>query len=236
MLNQNTNLATVMVAQPITKLIAVNAAVQVARADQGAAQAQLDKGTRDVLSGVTQAYYGLLGAQRIQSALELQVGLLEKVLAAKHSPDMRIALLETRQGLLQVSGQVRELTQTLNDLLVQPPCSVLELVDPVPCDLPLHCAEEAANLALASSPEVREAEQGLAKAEGAMKIAKMAYLPDVSVVGGYANQTGANYIQPNIGYVGVAGTYTFFEWGKKKDVTRQREMDMAVLKHPGHDR
>src|SRR5262249_24122830 len=45
-LNQDSSLGTVFVAQPITKLIAVNAAVQIARADENAAQAKLDKGTR----------------------------------------------------------------------------------------------------------------------------------------------------------------------------------------------
>jgi outer membrane protein TolC len=104
----------------------------------------------------------------------------------------------------------------------------LELVDPVPGDLALRSAEEAAELALACSPEVREAQQDIARAEAAMKIAKMAYLPDVSVMGGYANQTGASYIQPNIGFVGVTGSYTLFEWGKKRDIKRQRDLDIAL--------
>jgi outer membrane protein TolC len=227
-LNQETNLATLMIAQPITKLIAVNAAVQLARADQAAAQAQLDKATRELLSGTAQAYYGLLGAQRIQNALELQANVLEQVLDAKPVPELRVALVETRQGLAQVRGQVRELTEQLDDLLGLPACTVLELVDPVPGELPVHCADAAADLALASSPEIREAEQGIAKAEAAMKIARMAFLPDVSIVGGYANQTFAGYIQPNFDYVGVTGSYTLFEWGKKRDVVHQRQMDIAM--------
>jgi outer membrane protein TolC len=227
-LNQDTNLATLFVAQPITKLIAVHAATQVARADEGAAQAQLDKGTRDVLSGVTQAFHGLLGAQRIQAALELQIRLLEQVLGTKPAPQLRVGLLEARQGLVQVRGQVRELTQQFNDLLDLPACTVLDLIDPVPTELSIHREEDAARQALACSPEVREAEQSIAKAEAAMKIAKMACLPDVSVVAGYANQTGASYIQPNIGYVGVTGSYTFWEWGKRRDIKRQRDMDIAL--------
>ena len=109
-LNENSSLSTVMLAQPITKLIAVNAAVQIARADQTIAQAKLDKGIRDLISGVSQAYYGLLEGQRIQTALELQVNMLQQVLAAKPSPDLKIGLLEAQQGLLQVRGQVQELT------------------------------------------------------------------------------------------------------------------------------
>jgi outer membrane protein TolC len=226
--NRDSSLSTIFVAQPITKLIAVNAATQIARADEGAAQAQLDRGTREVLSGVSQAYQGLLGAQRIAAALELQVQLLEQLTAAKPEPELQIGLLEARQALLQVRAQAHELMQTLDDLLDLPSCTVLELVDPLPPELTVRCEDEAAQLALGHSPEVREAEQSIAKADAAMKVAKMAYLPDVNVIGGYANQQVASYVQPNIGYIGVTGSYTFWEWGKKRDVKRQREMDIAL--------
>src|SRR5262249_54153849 len=98
---ENSTLTTLFLAQPITKLIAVNAAVQLARADENAARAQLDKGTRDLLSGVSQAYQGLLGALRIRAALEVQVNLLEQVLSTRPIPELRVGLLEARQGLLQ---------------------------------------------------------------------------------------------------------------------------------------
>ena len=90
--NQDSNLAAITLAQPITKLIAVNAAVQAARADTGVAEAKLDKGTRDLLSGVAQAYHGLLGAQRIQAALDLQAKLLEQAGGAKPPPELQVAV------------------------------------------------------------------------------------------------------------------------------------------------
>src|SRR5438552_3299297 len=82
--------------------------------DEAAAQAQLDKGTRDLLSGVAQAYHALLGTLRIQAALELQVQLLEQVGGANPPAELRIGLLETRQGLAQARGQALELAQQLN--------------------------------------------------------------------------------------------------------------------------
>jgi outer membrane protein TolC len=226
--NRNSTLTTLFLAQPITKLIAVNAAVQVARADENTARAQLDKGTRDLLSGVAQAYYGLAGALRIRAALELQVKLLEQVFSAQPAPELRVGLLEARQGLLQVRGQVQELSDQLNDLLGLPACTILELVDPVPGDLPARCADDAAQAAVACSPEVREAQQKIRMAEAGLKVARMDYLPDVNIIGGWANQTFASYIQPNIGYIGLSGTYTFWSWGKKKDVERQRQTDIAL--------
>lgn len=217
-----------MLAQPITKLIAVNAAVQIARADQASAQAQLDKGMQELLSGVAQAYYGLLGVQRIDSALTLQVSMLEQLQAAKPTPELRIGILEAKQGLSQVRGQVQELTDQLGTLLGLPPDTRLELADPVPADLPVHSAEEAAQLALSCNAEIRQAEQSIAKAHAALQVAKMDYIPDVNVIGGYANQTGASYIQPNIGFVGVTANYTFWDWGKRRDSKRQRDTDMAM--------
>lgn len=226
--NQDSAVTTVFVAQPITKLIGVNALVQIARADRNFAQAQLDKGMRDLLSGVAQAYHGLLGAQRIQTVLELQVEMLDGLVRTRPVPELRIGLLEARQGLVQVRAQVQELTAQLNDLLDLPPCTALELVDPLPADLPGRCAEDAVRLALTHNPEVRAAEQSIAKAEAGLKAARMEYLPDVSVIGGFANQTAASYIQPDIGYVAVTGTYTFWDWRKRKQVVRQRNTQISM--------
>jgi outer membrane protein TolC len=226
--NQNAPIGIAMAAQPITKLIAVNALVQIARADTNAAQAQLDKGTQEVLSGVAQAYHGLVGARRIQAVLELQIKALEPLVQLKPIPQLRIGLVETRQGLQQTRAQVQELTTLLDNLLDLPACTVLEPVDPLPPGLPVRCADDAVQQALAGNPAIREAEQDIAKAEAALQVARMAYLPDVNVLGGYADQKFANYIQHNIGFVGLTANMTVFEWGKKKDVVRQRQALIAV--------
>src|SRR5439155_24011818 len=62
--------------------------------------------------------------------------------------------------------------------------------------------------------------------------AKLDYVPSIAIVGGYSNQTAADYIQPNIGFVGVMGTYTFVDWGKRRNTIREREqlIAMACLK------
>src|SRR5262249_57202380 len=60
------------------------------------------------------------------------------------------------------------------------------------------------------------------------KVDRLAYVPDINVSGGFANQAAASSIQPDVGYVGVTGPWTFWEWGKKRDVTRQRRTDIAL--------
>ena len=55
-------------------------------------------------------------------------------------------------------------------------------------------------------------------------------LPNIAVVGGYANQTAASYMQQDIGFVGVVGSYTFFEWGKRRNTVRGGENLVALAK------
>lgn len=225
---QDSTFVTPFVAQPLTKLLAVNAAVQIARADEIAAHAQLDKGTRDLLSGVAQAYYALLGAQRIETAVALQVQMLEEQVKATPLPTLRIGLLEAHQGLVQVRGQMRELTDQLNNLLELSPCTRLELVEPIPAEPPVHCADDAAQAALAHNPEVRAAQQDIAKARAALQVARMDYVPDVLLFGGYQNQSAVPAIQPNISFLGVTANYTFWDWGKRRNITNQRKTDIAL--------
>lgn len=226
-LNQDSSFSTVAAAQPITALLKVRQGVKIARADEQIAQAQLEKGTRELLAGVEQLYWGLLAAQRIRAGTLVAVGGAE-LLAKTKTIEARTALLEARQGLQAVDSQIADVQAQLNALLDLPACTKLELAEPPLPVLPLNCADEAVSLALSASPEIREAEQDVVKAHAAVAAAKVDYLPNVLAVGGFAKQTGANYIQQDINYVALTGSYTFFEWGKRKNTVRERENLVAL--------
>src|SRR5262249_54853743 len=230
-LNQDTAFTTVAAVQPITDLLKVRQGVKIARADEQIAAAQRDKGTRELLSGVEQLYWGLLAAQRIRAGASAAVVGTEE-LARTGNLEARTALVEGKQGLQEVSNQIADLQEQLAILLDVPTCTQFELVEPPLPSAPVQCADEAVGLALANSPEIREAEQTIAKARAAVSAAKLDYVPSIAVMGGYINQTVADYIQPNIGYVGVVGTYTFVDWGKRRNTIRERNelVAMATLK------
>jgi outer membrane protein TolC len=221
--NQDSTITAITLAQPITKLIAVNAAVQLAKADTVIAQAQLDKGTSDLLSGVAQAFHGMYGAQRIEAALDLQVQVARRFAQISSNPEIRVAMIEAQQALLQVRSQITELTEQLNSLLGLPACTRFELVVPLPPAVPVNDAEEAVQLALRCNPQIREAMANVEKARAALKVANADFIPDVNIFGSYFNQTAASYIQPNFGAFGVSASYTFFDWGKRRRVKDQRE-------------
>jgi outer membrane protein TolC len=217
--------------QPITDLLKVRQGVKIAQADQRIAQAQLEKGIRDLVSGVEQLYWGLLAARRIEAGAREGLRGAE-LLAQTKTLEARTALLEARQAVQQVEKEVADLREKMNALLDLPLCTRLELVEPALPVLPFHCAEEVIDLAVAASPEVREAQHTIAKADAAVAAGKLDYVPSIAAVGGYVNQQSVPAIQPNIGYVGVIGTYTFVDWGKRRNVVHERQMlvSMASLK------
>ncbi len=85
---------------------------------------------------------------------------------------------------------------------------------------------------LAASPELREAAQNITKAQAATHAAQLDFMPSIVAMGGFTNQTAASYIQQNFGYIGVMGSYTFVDWGKRRNVIQEREhlIGMATLK------
>jgi outer membrane protein TolC len=234
-LNQDSSFATLNAVQPITDLLKVRQGVKIAQADEGIARAQLEAGIRKVASGVEQLYWGLLAAQRLRAGSAAAVSggeVMVKSVPAEGKLPARIALQEARQALQQVDAQIADLQEQLNGLLNLPLCTILELVTPDMPVLTYHCADEVIGMAIAASPEIREAQQTVLKAEAALRAGKLDYVPSIGLVGGYANQTGASYIQQDIGYVGIVGSYTFWDWGKRRNVVRERKnlVGMASLK------
>ena len=226
-IDQNSSITTILLVQPITKLIAVNAAVKIARADEQIAHAQLASGTRELLSGVTQAFHGLLGAQRIEDALRLQLNFMEQLSRADSRPEVRIAVIEARQALNQVHTQAVDITETLNSLIGMPAGTVLALEDPMPQAPPVHSADEAASLALACNPQVQEAVATTHKAAAGLQVARADFLPDVNIFGGYFNNSAVPILNSNFGAIGINASYTFLDWGKRRHVKYQREYQLA---------
>ena len=139
--NQDSSWSTVSVAQPVTDLLKVRQGVKIAKADEQIAQAQMDKATRELLSGVEQLFWGLVAARRIQAGAIEAVRGAEQLVKAENNVLFRTALLEAKQGLQQVEKQVADVQEQLNNLLDLPPCTVLELVEPPLPAVPYPCPD-----------------------------------------------------------------------------------------------
>ena len=228
-LNQDSEFSTFAAVQPLTALLKVRQGVNAALADEQIAQAQLDKGRRELVSGTEQLFWGLLAVQRICAGAVEAVAGAEMLAEAPGAPvEVRLVLAEGKQALQKVEAQLADLQEQMNLLLDQPPCTKLELVEPPFPIATVQCGDEAVSLALACSPDIREAEQNVVKAKAGLAANKVDYLPNIAIVGGYANQTGASYVQQDIGYLGVTGSYTFVDWGKRRNTIRGSENLIAL--------
>ena len=175
--NQDSTLTAITLAQPITKLIAVNAAVQLARADTVIAQAQLDKGTRDLLSGVAQAFHGMYGAQRIEAALNLQVQVAGRLAQINKNPEIRVAMIEAQQALLQVRSQISNLRNSSIACSGCLPARASSSSSPCRLPFPSTTQRRPSSSRYKCNPQVQEAMATVEKARAALKVANADFIP-----------------------------------------------------------
>jgi outer membrane protein TolC len=62
------------------------------------------------------------------------------------------------------------------------------------------------------------------KAAAALQVARSDFLPDVNIFGSYFNQTAIPIVQSNFEAFGISASYTFVDWGKRRHVKHQREL------------
>ena len=101
--------------------------------------------------------------------------------------------------------------------------------------IPVNSAEEAAQFAVLNNAKICEAQQDILKAHAGIKAAKMDCLPTVDVLGGYVNQNIADYIQPNIGFVGVTGpsaNVAGMATKRTKAVAKPNDLAVALIVFP----
>src|SRR5262249_42649605 len=183
------------VIQPVTQLLQVHQAVNVARADEEIAKAKAAGVTSQIAMNVEHAYFALLIAQRQQTIASTKVKMLESgsqlastiSLPVGNILEHKSALLEASKELTTASNVVTELTQSLNALIGFAPEPKLGLVPPEPA-IEAGPLPQGSQQAGANKPEVCETKQTVAKAKGASKLAKLEYVPAVTVIGGYINQ------------------------------------------------
>jgi outer membrane protein TolC len=219
-LEQDSTFYTAAAIQPITPLMKVRQAVNISEVDVATAQAQRDLARRELTKGVEQLYLGLYAAQQIRGGLNQAIAGAQQVADAANSPDARIAVIQLQQNLVAVNAQITTVGQQLNQLINLPPCTELSLDPPPAPEVVYACADDAMDVAVASSPTVREARLQSEKAAAAVRLAEADYYPAVNAFGFYVNQDATRTIQSDFTGVGMSASYVL-EWGKKGDTLRQ---------------
>lgn len=237
LMNKDQTIVAFTVTQPLTPLFKVKQAVQLAKADERIAQAKAAKMVGEVSSKVENAYFSLLISQRQEVEAEQKVKMLQTrlQLASANDPpaltgatESQAAFLEASKELVTARSKVAELTQPLNQLIGLPPETELELVVPEPVDLEPISLPDATSQAMATNPEIVEAEQTVVKARAATKLGKLDYIPDVAVMGGYSYQTAIDLLPADFSFIGVVASFNIFDGGKRERTIKERETNLEL--------
>jgi hypothetical protein len=237
-INQNQTFAALTFVQPITPLFEVREAVRIARADERIAMAKaaasVSKGARD--TEIEETYFKLLIAQRQLTSAEwkLRSGERRPLYASTAVEPARVNSeqemgMEARKAVDTAAGRVRELTASLNHIMGWPDDTELELAMPEPFVENISL-QDVADKSMAANPALVEAEQTVVKARAASNLSKMAYVPTVAAVAGYAFQNVLPAVNSNFGYGGVMASYTLFDFGKREHAVKEARtrVEMAV--------
>ncbi|HVE78669.1 MAG TPA: efflux RND transporter permease subunit, partial [Gemmatimonadaceae bacterium] len=220
---------TMSIAQPITSLLKLRAARDIARADRGVAGAEARKAELDVTLGVEQLYYGLLVAQQRRRAAALRVaaaeeGLSNRVRSVASGTQLRVAELEgrtaaldARQNLLAAEDEIADLSAKLSEMLGAPVAAGVELVVPPRAESPDSVAlATLLEAAMSSNPDVEVAGQQLRKADRGLAAARASYIPDVSLFGQEVYQTAVALLPKTNFVYGLKAQWTVFDFGKRE--------------------
>jgi len=234
---KNETAVALTVFQPVTQLLQIHQAVNVARADEEIAKAKAAGITSQIAMNVEHDYFALMIAQRQQTVAQAKVKMLESgsqlastiSLPVGNMMERKTALLEASKELTTANNVVTELTHSLNALIGFAADTRLALVPPEPA-IETVSLPQATQQAVANSPEVVEAKQTVAKAKAASKLAKLEYVPAVTVIGGYINQPQPvlPFLPQDFSYIGFTATYTIFDFGKREKTISERNTQVSM--------
>ncbi len=233
-------LVAVTATQPITPLFQLRELYKINLADERIARAKAGMPVSETANKVEKNYYELLVAQRQLDYAKVKATETGNKWLVASSSAMPVAsgshdeeLIEASNALALATTKVKELTALLDDMLGWPSDTELQLVPPDPRfeDISL---KEATDKALAANPEVIEAEQTVVKARSASTLQKLAYVPVVAAMGGYAyNSNSVPLLPRDFSFIGIVATYNVFDFGKRehtiKGANAQAEMAEIAL-------
>jgi outer membrane protein TolC len=225
------------VVQPVTQLLQVRQAVNVARADEEIAKAKGTQMASQVSENVERSYFALLIAQRHRLVAEKKVERLgggsqlasTVAMPVGKAKESQTAFVEATKELVAADSEVEEWSRSLNALIGFPADTELILAVPEPITEVVSLTQ-ATQRAVTNSPEVVEAEQTLVKARAASRLSKLEYVPGVAVTGGYINQPQRVFplLPGDFSFIGFTATLDIFDFGKRENTVRERHSQVEM--------
>src|SRR5690348_5036519 len=231
------------ITQPMTTLLKIRQANDVAQAEVRASREKAQLTGNDVALAVHQVYYKILIAQAHRSATEARLKASEDLQSERVEQvkfgstleqdliDSRAQFLQAKQELLTTDLQLSDLKLKLNDLIGLPLTTALDL-DPAVAEFQPPCVrEECVRAATASHPEILAARAEVEKAQAAARLAKTdIWVPDVEAFARYSYANNVPFLARNFGTFGIHFGFDVFDSGRKKASLREHQAQLSQAK------
>jgi outer membrane protein TolC len=225
--------------QPLLELWKVRSANDAAAADTKAMRDKAQATENQVALQVHQLYYKVLILQTRRAAAQAKIRAnedlgTERTQQVKYgaslkqeSIEARAETLDSRQELLTTELQLSDATTQLNDVIGLPLTTQLVL-DPAVDKVRDNCErEECLKTALASHPEIHEAQAEVEKASAGVRLAKRQYMPSLDAFARYSYQDNVPFLARNFGTFGAIFEYDLFDGGKRNAEIGERKAQLA---------
>jgi outer membrane protein TolC len=228
-----------MIAQPLTQLLRIHQENRIAAAEVAASRDELHNTEDEIALDVHTLYFGILVAQLQKKAAEQQTSFASESLREnendiRNGSALQVAEIQSRaeylqgqQSVLTAELQIEDYTTELNDLLGLPLDTKLELDPEVGTEFETLPKSEYVKEAWEGNPEIRAAEEAVAKARAGVAAAKTAYIPDITAYARHSYQDGVPFFVRNFGTVGVNMNYTLLDFGKRRAAVREHAAQLG---------
>ena len=228
-----------MITQPLTQLLRIHQENRIAAAEVANSRDELKNAENEIALQVHALYFGILVAQLQKKAAEQETSFATESLRENENDirngsalqvaeiQGRAELLQGQQSVLTTELQIEDYMVELNDLLGLPLDTKLELEPEVATNLETLTKAEYVKMAWDENPEIRSAEEAVAKARAGVASAKTAYIPDITAFARHSYQDGVPFFVRNFGTVGINMNYTLWDFGKRRAAVREHATQLA---------
>ena len=227
------------IAQPISQLYKINLGIHEQELGSDYASQEYRAKRQSLVSDVKQAYYGVLQSESALEAAKTSVTQYEETdrvalqyvaqeaILKSDSLDVKAKLAQAKYQVVHLNNDLQTRKEHLNDLLARDLVSEFHTQAVPPQSFEEIDLRAAQQTALSQRPEVTEAGINVKKAMYDRKLAHAQYIPDVSASFHYFSLFTAQILPPNIVSAGVELNWEPFDWGRRRDVVKQKEISLT---------
>ena len=231
------------VAQPLSQLYRINLAVREQQLETDLSKQKYEGKRQSLVADVKQAYYAVLQTESALNAADAVVRqyhetdrvvldyIAQRSVLKSNSLDVKAKLAQAQYEVVQLSDTLQTQKEHLNELLsrdIDTPFRVQEVPPQTQQEMDLKVARQTA---LSQRPEVKEAVIDTERAEYDRKLARSQYIPDIGIAFHYLSPINTQILPENIASAGVEMRWDPFDWGKRRDDVRQKDITITQSKY-----